>query len=328
MKTKHIIVALLCLFMATNAEAQILKKLKKKAEEAVERTILKKTDEAVTEKTEQAIDSVTKPKSKKDKKIKDKTADNKKANKAKNSLPKENSKKIGETEKNSGKQTSEEEKKAKEQKIMDMFGGGLEGVPETYEFTYLMEMTLKTNKESMQTQYYLMPNADYFGNSMQENPNSIVVYDMENKAMVTFMDNGQQKMAMKINMKMNAKLQNKLDKKLETSKGKSEKLEIIPIESKTILGYKCDGYQVISKEGVSKFWITNAAPVSMTDVFSNGNSMPNSLQGLSLPFTNKTSILEMNFESSKSKKDDVSMICTKLIKNKLIINKKEYQSGN
>lgn len=68
MKLKHILLSILCLGMFSTAEAQLLKKLKRKAERAVERTILKKTDEVVTEKTEQAIDSITTPKSKKDKK--------------------------------------------------------------------------------------------------------------------------------------------------------------------------------------------------------------------------------------------------------------------
>lgn len=64
MKTKYILTILCCLTVAFNAEAQILKKLRKKAEQAAERTILKKTDEVVTKKTEKTIDDAT---SKKDK---------------------------------------------------------------------------------------------------------------------------------------------------------------------------------------------------------------------------------------------------------------------
>lgn len=58
MKTKNILILFLCLFMAGNAEAQLLKKLKKKAEKAVERTVLKKTDSLVSKKTEKTIDDV------------------------------------------------------------------------------------------------------------------------------------------------------------------------------------------------------------------------------------------------------------------------------
>lgn len=60
MKTKHIIIVILCLGFSLKMEAQLLNKLKKKAEEAAERTILNKTDEVVSEKTEEAIDGITK----------------------------------------------------------------------------------------------------------------------------------------------------------------------------------------------------------------------------------------------------------------------------
>ena len=311
MKIRQFISVMTCFFILSTSQAQFLKKLKKTAENAVERTILNRTDREVSKGTDKTIDSITQGK-------KGNESEKYKGTTSKN---------IGETEKNSGKHTSEEEKKAKEQKIMSMFGGGLEGIPETYDFTYLMEMTIESNKDKMKMPYYLKPDADYFGNSMEENPGSFIVYDLKNKAMVTFMDNGQQKMAMKMNMKLSDKMQKKINQKLNSAEGKKEEFQITPIEGKTILGYKCDGYQVITKEGTSKFWITDEAPVSMADVFSNQKSMPNSLQSMSLPFTNKTSILEMDFESNKKKKDNVHMLCTKLIKNQLTIVKSEYQSG-
>ncbi|WP_228852012.1 hypothetical protein [Aegicerativicinus sediminis] len=59
MKTKYIIGICCSLFLWTNTEAQLLKKLKKRAEQAAERTILDKTDEAVTKTTENTIDGVT-----------------------------------------------------------------------------------------------------------------------------------------------------------------------------------------------------------------------------------------------------------------------------
>ena len=59
MKTKYLILTLCVLFIGFNSEAQLLKKLKEKAEQAAERTVLKKTDEVVSQKTEEAIDGVT-----------------------------------------------------------------------------------------------------------------------------------------------------------------------------------------------------------------------------------------------------------------------------
>ncbi|SDI08590.1 hypothetical protein [Winogradskyella thalassocola] len=59
MKTKHILLVIIGLLIGGNAEAQILKKLKKRAEQAAERTILRKTDEIVSKKTEKTIDDAT-----------------------------------------------------------------------------------------------------------------------------------------------------------------------------------------------------------------------------------------------------------------------------
>ncbi|MBU2922243.1 hypothetical protein KO504_12890 [Winogradskyella psychrotolerans] len=59
MKTKHILLMIFSLFMVVNVDAQILKKIRKKAEQAAERTILKKTDQVVSKKTEKTIDDAT-----------------------------------------------------------------------------------------------------------------------------------------------------------------------------------------------------------------------------------------------------------------------------
>ena len=58
MKTKHTLVLLAILFIGTQANAQFFKKIKKKAENAIERTILNKTDREVSKTTDKTIDSV------------------------------------------------------------------------------------------------------------------------------------------------------------------------------------------------------------------------------------------------------------------------------
>ncbi|MBD0823148.1 hypothetical protein [Aestuariibaculum marinum] len=59
MKSKYIVLTGLVFCVGFSAEAQLLKKLKEKAQQAVERTVLKKTDEVVTETTESTIDGIT-----------------------------------------------------------------------------------------------------------------------------------------------------------------------------------------------------------------------------------------------------------------------------
>ena len=58
MNLKRAILSLCCLMLVSTSQAQLLRKLKRKAEAAAERTILNKTDEIVTNKTEKTIDDV------------------------------------------------------------------------------------------------------------------------------------------------------------------------------------------------------------------------------------------------------------------------------
>ncbi|TBN06705.1 hypothetical protein EYD45_02140 [Hyunsoonleella flava] len=58
LNTKHIFLLIFCFGVVSTSEAQLLKKLKKKAEKAIERTVLKKTDSLVAKKTEKTIDGV------------------------------------------------------------------------------------------------------------------------------------------------------------------------------------------------------------------------------------------------------------------------------
>jgi len=70
-----LLITLFCLLGTQFSEAQILKKLKKSAEKAVERAVIRKTEQKVTKETERAMDSILNPKTgkmeKKSKEVKD-----------------------------------------------------------------------------------------------------------------------------------------------------------------------------------------------------------------------------------------------------------------
>ncbi|MEZ4778275.1 MAG: DUF4412 domain-containing protein [Flavobacteriaceae bacterium] len=303
MKTKRVLFTLLLLGLLTvpSSHAQLLKKIKKKAENAVERTILNKTDEKVSKKTGDVIDDTTDGK----KKEKGETQDNETENESSNTKP------------------TKEEKEAQETKMGNFFGGGLEEIRDTYSFSYSLVYQLTTKKESMSLVYLLEPDADYFGNKMVEKQTEqLMVYDFKKNAMVTFMDNGQQKMAMKMKMPNLQKSEKKFGKKIIPEE---EDVEIVPIKGKTILGYPCDGYQVTSKDGVGKFWVTNDAPVTIMEVYANFKSLPKSARNY--PITEKSLILEMNYVANKGTKDNMEMVCTQLTEKEVKIHKKDYQSG-
>ena len=220
--------------------------------------------------------------------------------------------------------TSEEERKMNE-KMSNFFGGGLEEIRDTYTFSYSLVYELKTSKETMSLEYLLEPDADYFGNKMNEQQgNQLMVYDFKKNAMVTFMDNGEQKMAMKMKMPNINKMEKKFGKKVIPDENE-EDFEIVPIEGKTILGYKCDGYQVTSKDGVSKFWVTNEAPVTINGVYANFKSLPKKARNY--PISVNSLMLEMNYTANRGKKDNMEMVCTQLKKSEFEIHKKDYSSG-
>ncbi|WP_157378279.1 hypothetical protein [Arenibacter latericius] len=58
MKSTQLIITILCLLTAVTVDAQILKKLMKRAEHAAERTILNRADREVSKTTDRAIDSI------------------------------------------------------------------------------------------------------------------------------------------------------------------------------------------------------------------------------------------------------------------------------
>ncbi|NVN16803.1 DUF4412 domain-containing protein [Muricauda sp. HICW] len=306
MKRKVVIMLMCFLAISYSAEAQFLKKLKKKAENAVERTILNRTDEEVSKGTDNAIDSITK---------------GGKGKKKKKSDPKN----IGETEKNldSTKQQNQAKEAAMQKKMAGLFGGSnLKGVPDVYEFSYRATMKITTQKDESYIHYWMEPGQRYFGNRYNDGKtNSITVMDMENQAMVMFTDDGAQKMAMK--MPAGKKTIEKLTKKMEEKGNNSkEAIKVVPIAGKTILGYHCEGYQITSKDGISKVWVTNEAPVGYLGGIANTEGLPSSV----LPIGENTMFMEMQFESAKKKKDNFSMVCTELKEESMSIVKAEYST--
>ncbi|MAO18041.1 DUF4412 domain-containing protein [Muricauda ruestringensis] len=306
MKRKVVIMLMCCLAITYSAEAQFFKKLKKKAENAVERTIMNRTDEEVSKGTDNAIDSITK---------------GGKGKKNKKDAPKN----IGETEKNidSTKQQNKAKEAAMQKKMAGLFGGSdLKGVPEVYEFSYKATMKISSQKDETEIQYWMEPGQPYFGNWHKEGTmNSITVMDMENQAMVMFTDDGKQKMAMKI--PAGKKTIEKLTKKMEEkNKQAAEDIKVVPIAGKTILGYHCEGYQITSKDGISKVWVTNETPVGYLGGIANTEGLPSSV----LPIGENTMFMEMQFESAKKKKDNFSMVCTELKEESMSIIKAEYST--
>lgn len=296
MKSKLSLIVMICLLIGGSANAQFFKKLKKKAENAAERTILNRTDREVSKGTDKSIDNAMEG-GNKDKKTKESD------------------------------DSSEAESAKANNRALSVFGGDMAGIPESYKFQYIMDMTMTSGKNEMLIKYYVQPKAGYFGFTMANDmaSDSFVVYDMENEAMVSFMDTNGQKMAMRMKIPFDEKMQETIEK---GNSGKNESItdaNITPIKGKTILGYRCKGYQIKQEDGISKFYITDEAPVSFVGMFASMKKMQKKMDTTNIPFDENSMMMEMEYIPNKKREDKVHMICTAIKEQPYIITKADYK---
>src|SRR5690606_24060172 len=101
----------------------------------------------------------------------------------------------------------------------------------------------------------------------------------------------------------------------------AEDVAITPIESKTILGYRCKGFQMETDEGISKVWVTDEAPVGMVNGLVKAEYIPEGLPDLGA----NALFMEMEYVPKKGSEGNVRMVCTELKPVSMTIYKKEYQ---
>lgn len=312
MKTNYIFLLVLCLFITGNMEAQILKKLKKRAEQAVERTILRKTDEKVSEKTEQTIDSMTAPKSKKSKTKKnktteDQTSEDKKAGGILDIL-------LSQTPKDAGSDTNDTDEASTGETIPAPPDNNVV-LPDSYNFSYLAIVQVKSNQGTIETEYYLQPDENYYAKKLpNENFTEDVVYDNQRKMEVHFADiKGEKKKARK---KMDLFTKAKMVGAYRDAPNRKVK----SIGTKTLLGYNCNGYEIATDAGTTQLWITNEAPATLyRAMFEKRAETPDS------PFTKKTMIMEISFASAESSDKNYTMACTQLKANTITFSTNDYK---
>ena len=288
MKTKNILIAFVFLLIGTNIQAQILDKIAKRAESTAERTVLNRTDREVSKQTNKTIDGVIE----------------------------------GDKEKNT-KKTPKKSKTKKKTRNPNIIGGNMDGIPDSYNFQYSLDMKITSDGNTSNLKYFAAPNASYFGTGVAGQNKSVIVYDIENQAMITFMNSNGQKMAMKMNMPLQEEMQEMINQKGSNSKG--DGMKYIPIEGKTLLGYKCKGYLVKQEEGTSKIYITNEAPIGFLGMLASVNAIGDDKNTIDIPFDENSTIMEMEFTSNSKNRDDMHILCTAIEKHQFTINRNEYR---
>ncbi|MGM5471001.1 DUF4412 domain-containing protein [Flavobacteriaceae bacterium LMO-SS05] len=296
MKAKHIFLTILCMTIVNTAEAQFLKKLKKKAEQAAERTVLKKTDEIVTGTTEKTIDGVTDGAEKKPDSINDSPTQGHQNTNA-------------EIANNNAAFKSNKDDAAQ--------------LPERYDFNWELKTLMTSGKDQTAEFNYLINDhtKDYFGLEMSSEElkgqgKMYMVMDNINKTNIMFMEMNGQKMAQIHKMA-----------EIKDSKNKSN-MSFKEIGTKEILGFTCYGIEVEDQNYKGQLYFTLDAPVTFSALFAmaNNKSAPKGFDPALLQVLQEDALLlEMTMSHKTKSKENYKMTAISLEKKNKELSKKDFQ---
>jgi hypothetical protein len=194
-------------------------------------------------------------------------------------------------------------------------------VPDSYSFSYKYVMAINTDEgKGMNADYFLEPNAAYFGFNMGQGDGQsmFMIMDTKNRLTVTAFGSGKEKMASA----------SKMADFSEMAKKESEKSKFTykTLPNKTFLGYNCKGIQATNEEYDMIFYVTNEAKVSFGDLFKNqkNQKMPDALSGYFKP-DDKMLLMDMTMKDLKNKGKVTTMKCISLDKNSYVFNKADYK---
>ncbi|WP_242205185.1 DUF4412 domain-containing protein [Aestuariivivens insulae] len=316
MKSKYILLGLFALSLCHSSEAQFLKKLKKKAEEAAKKTIIRKVEEKSTEKTERAMDTILNA----DKKIKRK-------NKLKNNeIEKEEKEKKNINYLNDTIDTTNSSRSPNANPLMRSGKNTAKNLSGTYRFNWEFKTKITTSKEEQVDINYLINSntLDYFGmemsnESLKDQGKAFMVMDNKNKSTVLFMEMEGQNMA-QIHKIPDAK----------KSDGNSN-VSYKEIGTKEILGYTCYGIEIEDKSHIGTIYFTLDAPISFSAFFAmaNNKNAPKGFDPALLQVLKEDALLmEMSMSHKTKKNESFTMTPISLDKKEFEIQKKDYQFIN
>jgi len=340
MKTTKITVLLFFFFIGSgiqSTQAQFWKKLEKRVSEEVEEAVIRKTAEKSVEKAENSVETVfeapgkarknRKKKKKGKRKREDDSSENEETDSNEN-MPTEGEVEMEESNEDDYNKTEVEESASRKTTTP---------IPtsESYSFDwkYVLKMEsaqAKKHKEvgDMKLTYYLSQNSSTFASKFEmggENStgmdNMLMIMDLEIGANMMLMEMEGEKFL----QKMPSVFSQDIDDDMEGQTTKD--YTIVKTDTKTILGYQCQGFKVTSKDGIVHMYVAKDAPVSFNNAMA-GNSKfkPKGFNPKWLKEFKNGLMLEMQFTSSKKKKHNMKMTCIELVKEPLSINLSEYKS--
>ena len=190
-----------------------------------------------------------------------------------------------------------------------LFKGKASEPMEAYTFSHAYQMDIISGKDTTQVTYYLTNTHEYLGSSIQmkENEQMIMVLDLPRKSAYSFMDFGGNKSMISFPMDFEKLADNQATK------------DDIVIEatgnSKDILGYPSEEYQVEGHDFKGTIWVTQEADISFSDAFNATKTNNKGKNTVNQAWLNMVEglTLEMNMvDTSKKKHKNIKMHCTAL----------------
>ncbi len=192
----------------------------------------------------------------------------------------------------------------------------LEEVPAQYDFNWKYNAQVNTTQGNMEMIYRLKNKALYMGIEMHQGADVLMVMDTKNDLMAMFFDSQGKNMLMASRMKAN---------KTSAEDDFYKDAQVKQIDGKKILGYNCEGYEVETDNHIVQFYVTNEADVSFTQMYKYEKSkLPPAIKQEWLKNGNSL-MMEIQMVDKNAPANNVSMVCTGLKREDMIIKKSNYQ---
>ncbi len=197
-------------------------------------------------------------------------------------------------------------------------------LPDSYEFEYIYKLKMTNKKDDVRLDYFLKKDANYFGFDA-----SAMTKDKDNK-MFMVMDNDLEVSGMFMEM-MGKKIVQKSKLKVSDFVDEDDagaQMEFKQIESKTILGYDCEGYVGEDEKSKVTIYITDDVPVSLSNIWgANPKTMPKNMnQSWMKKYAENGLMMHMEYEDKKKSKNNMTMECVGLEETDFVLNASEYGS--
>ena len=192
-------------------------------------------------------------------------------------------------------------------------------VPNSYSFSWKYSLEIRSeNEKAMIMDYFLEPNAEYFGFKMGESGEMFMVIDSKNKLMITAFDQEKEKVAMASRMPDYSEMIPK--------DNESDGFSYRSLPNKIIMGYNCKGIEATSTDFVMVFYYTNEAKVSFSDMFRSQQKqkIPDVLKGY-FKTGDQPLMMTMSMKDLKDKGKITMMKCVVLEKNSREFLKSDYK---